>query len=54
MHSDQPAALRPRNPFVVAALQRKAGAHRRSRGGERQRAERALRREMHRSNPPPT
>lgn len=33
----------PRNPLVVAALIRKAGAHGRSSGGERQAAKRHLR-----------
>lgn len=33
-------AAPPRNPLVAPALQRKAGAHRRGRGGERQAAER--------------
>jgi hypothetical protein len=36
----------PRNPLVVPALQRKAGAHRRSRKSERQTQERALRQSL--------
>jgi len=39
-------ALKPRNPLVAAALQRKAGAHRRSRGGVRHRLRMALQREL--------
>lgn len=42
----KPIALKPRNPLVAAALQRKAGAHRRSRGGSRHRLRMALQREM--------
>ncbi len=36
----------PRNPLVVPALQRKAGAHRKSRKSERQAQQRELRREL--------
>jgi hypothetical protein len=39
-------ALKPRNPLVAAARQRRAGAHRRSASAERQRACSALRREL--------
>jgi hypothetical protein len=39
-------AGRPRNPLVSAALRRKAGAHRRSPGGMRQRSSVALRHEL--------
>jgi hypothetical protein len=42
----KPIALKPRNPLVAAALHRKAGAHRRSRGGIRHRLRMALQREM--------
>ncbi len=37
---------KPRNPLVAAALQRRAGAHRRSAGALRQRDRRTLRREL--------
>ena len=43
--------LRPRNPFVRLALQRKAGTHGRSQGSQRRRARIALRRELR--QPPP-
>ena len=39
-------ALKPRNPLVALASRRKAGTHRRSRGGERQQSRMALRREL--------
>ncbi len=39
----------PRNPLVVPALQRKAGAHLASRKQRRQQEERALRRELQRA-----
>jgi hypothetical protein len=39
-------ACRPRNPLVAAALLRKAGAHRRSPSGVRQRSRTALQREV--------
>ncbi|HMQ73663.1 MAG TPA: hypothetical protein PKD25_14180 [Rubrivivax sp.] len=42
---------RPRNPFAPAARARHAGAQRRSAGGIRQRAERALRAELARHDP---
>lgn len=45
-------ASRPRNPFVAAAMRRKAGAHRASRATERQRAQRELRRELRPEHPP--
>jgi hypothetical protein len=40
---------KPRNPFAPAARARHAGAHRRSAGGQRQRADRAWRAELARS-----
>lgn len=39
-------SLKPRNPFVAASLKRRAGAHRTSTEGARQRAKRALNREL--------
>jgi hypothetical protein len=39
-------APKPRNPMVTAVLQRKAGAHRRSRSGVRHRLRTALRAEL--------
>lgn len=45
---------RPRNPFVAAAMRRKAGSHRATRATERQQAERALRRELRPEHPPQT
>ena len=39
-------APKPRNPLVVPALQRKAGAHRRSTSAERQAAKRELARSL--------
>jgi len=47
-------SLKPRNPFVVASLNRKAGAHRRGEPARRQTAARALRvelKQMHRPEP---
>ena len=44
---------KPRNPLVVAALQRRAGAHRRSASAQRQQADMALRRELQRERPSP-
>ena len=38
--------LKPRNPFALAGRLRMAGAHRPSRGGERQQAMHQLRREL--------
>ncbi len=38
--------LKPRNPLVTSGLMRKAGAHRRSRGAQRQQAKQALRLEF--------
>jgi hypothetical protein len=38
--------LKPRNPLVAASLRRRAGAHRRSNGGQRQRHRRALAAEL--------
>jgi hypothetical protein len=37
---------KPRNPFVVAGLNRAAGSHRRSGGAARQQAARTLRKEI--------
>lgn len=37
---------KPRNPLVAATAQRKAGAHRRSKSGERQQEKSALRRQL--------
>ncbi|EHR69365.1 hypothetical protein BurJ1DRAFT_0482 [Burkholderiales bacterium JOSHI_001] len=37
---------KPRNPLVAAAHGRRAGAHRRSQGGQRQQFKLALRREL--------
>jgi hypothetical protein len=45
--------LKPRNPFVAASLQRKAGSHRPSQGAMRQREQGALRREIERLKPSP-
>jgi hypothetical protein len=45
--------LKPRNPFVAASLQRKAGSHRPSQGALRQREQGALRREIERLKPSP-
>ena len=44
---------KPRNPLVAAALQRQAGAHRRSAGAQRQQAAMALRRELQRERSSP-
>ena len=38
--------LKPRNPLVAASRMRLAGAHGRSTGGQRQRGEHALQREL--------
>jgi len=45
---------KPRNPLVAAARSRLAGAHRRSGGGQRQRAALALRRELQHERHPQT
>jgi hypothetical protein len=45
--------LKPRNPVVAPALQRRAGAHRASTGALRQQARRALRGELDRLRPSP-
>ncbi len=37
---------KPRNPLVAAALQRRAGSHRRNTSAMRQQAQNALRREL--------
>ena len=47
-------APKPRNPLVAAALQRRAGAHRRSTSAQRQRAATALRRELQHERHPLT
>jgi len=39
-------APKPRNPLVTQAAQRKAGAHRKSRSGERQEQQRALKKQL--------
>jgi hypothetical protein len=39
-------ALKPRNPLVVPAAQRKAGEHRKSRSAERQQQKAALRKSL--------
>lgn len=44
---------KPRNPFVVASLRRKAGAHRLAGGAARRQARAALRREVDRLKPSP-
>ncbi len=44
---------KPRNPFVVAGLMRRAGAHGPAAGARRQRAARELRREIDRLRPSP-
>jgi hypothetical protein len=46
-------APKPRNPFVAAALRRKAGAHGSNATAKRQRAARELRAELLRSLSPP-
>jgi hypothetical protein len=45
--------LKPRNPFVAASLQRRAGAHRPRPGACRQQARRELMREVTRLRPSP-
>ena len=40
--------LKPRNPFVAAALRRPAGAHRTGNGARRQQGRQDLRRELDR------
>ncbi len=37
---------KPRNPLVVAAAQRKAGSHRKSRSAERQADQQALKKQL--------
>lgn len=45
---------KPRNPLVAAALQRQAGAHRRSASAQRQRDRQAMHRELqHERHPLP-
>lgn len=47
-------ALKPRNPFVAAALRRTAGAHRAGPSAQRQRHGRELQRELqHLKHSPP-
>jgi|GEM_PF-5817420 len=48
------ASPKPRNPLVAASLQRRAGAHRRSAGAQRQQAQHALRRELQHERQPMT
>ncbi len=43
--------IKPRNPLVVASLQRSAGSHRKSNSAQRQRATRALQKELNHSSP---
>lgn len=45
--------LKPRNPFVAASLQRRAGSHRTSGGARRQQAGRDVQREVDRLRPSP-
>jgi hypothetical protein len=47
-------SAKPRNPLVAAAHRRLAGAHRRSGRAQRQRAARALRRELQQERHPDT
>jgi len=44
---------KPRNPFVMAAARRAAGAHRPDSGARRQQEQRALRLEVRRLRPSP-
>jgi hypothetical protein len=44
---------KPRNPFVMAAVRRNAGAHRSGSGARRQQDRRALRQEIERLRPSP-
>lgn len=44
---------KPRNPLVSAALQRRAGSHRRSTGAIRQQDRLALRRDLQHERPSP-
>jgi hypothetical protein len=44
---------KPRNPFVAAALRRKAGEHRPRRGATRRRSQVALQRELDLLHPSP-
>ena len=43
-------APKPRNPLVAPALQRKAGAHRRSTSAERRAAKQALEKALHKGD----
>ncbi|MDB5894287.1 MAG: hypothetical protein JWQ88_1818 [Rhodoferax sp.] len=45
-------APKPRNPLVAAAVQRKAGAHRKSASGQRQAEKAALRATLKKLPPP--
>jgi hypothetical protein len=47
------ARTKPRNPLVVAAAKRLAGAHGKTAGGRRQQAQRALRHELKSLHPSP-
>jgi len=44
---------KPRNPFVMAAARRAAGAHRQGSGARRQQDQRSLRMELQRLRPSP-
>jgi hypothetical protein len=46
------AAPKPRNPLVAAAVQRKAGVHRKTASGERQAEKAALRAALKKLPPP--
>ncbi len=46
-------SIKPRNPFVAAAMRRVAGSHRASTSNRRQQASRELRREIDRLRPSP-
>lgn len=48
-----PSTAKPRNPFVAAAMRRKAGSHQPGAGARRQQAGRDLRREIDRLKPSP-
>lgn len=46
-------SVKPRNPYAMAAVRRKAGTHQRAAGARRQQAQRALRLEVERLKPSP-
>jgi hypothetical protein len=46
-------SAKPRNPLVAPSLSRRAGAHRRSAGGQRRRAEQSVRAELRQDPDPP-